>query len=600
MKSSKKKKSGTKESKPADSKAAFVPEPGFWKQYQFAALIAFILPFILYGYSITFGYVLDDGVVLSENKFVKKGFAGIWDILSTESFTGYWGDQMSMVEGARYRPLSIVTFAMEFQFLGLNPKVSHFLNVLLYSLTGVLLLKILSLFFPLRKDGKWFLGVPFAASLLFIAHPVHTEAVANIKGRDEILSFLLALTTLYSCHQYISSGKKYLLPLSAVLFLLALLAKESAVTFLAAIPLTLYFFQSRDVKKLLSAFFPLLLAVIIYLFIRNEAIGYLLNDGREITSLMNNPFVGTTADEKYATIFYTLGLYVKLLFFPHPLTHDYYPYQIPIINWGDARAIIPLFFYLAITAYALIFFRRRTVASFCILYFITTLSIASNIVFNIGTFMNERFLYMPSLGFCILTAHWFTEKIPSMVKNNSWKIAVGLGVPVMVTAAFSAKTMLRVPDWKDILSLDSAAVKVSTNSARINCFYGYDLYLEAQKVSGEEQLKLVDEATPYIERALKIYPKYPDALNAKAGLLALSYQNDNDLSKLLDAFYKVQMTHLVPFVDDYLNYLERVEADRSKLNEFYQRLGMALKKAGNVQKGEYYLKKGASLRIPPR
>lgn len=568
---------------------------GFWKAYRHGVLSVFILACILYGYSITFGYVLDDEVVLSENKFVRKGLAGIRHILTTESFTGYWGTQMDMVEGARYRPLSLVTFAIEYHFLGLNPKASHLVNVLLYACTGIVLLKILSLLFPLHEGAKWYAGVPFAASLLYIAHPIHTEAVANIKGRDEILSFLLALAALLASRQFIHSGKKYLLPLSAFLFLLALLAKESAVTFLAVIPLTLWFFQKTGFRKLLLAFLPLLLTAIAYLFIRTEAIGYLLKSGREIANLMNNPFLGTTAEQKYATIFYTLGLYVKLLFYPHPLTHDYYPYHIPIINWNDARAIMPAVLYAALILYALIFLRKKTITSYCILYFIITLSIASNLAFNIGTFMNERFLYMPSLGFCVLVAHWFTEKIPSMMKSDTCRKVLPLGLTVAAAAAFSAKTLLRVPDWKDYLTLDRAAVKVSVNSARINCFMGYDLYKEAQKAAGEEQLKLIEEASYYVERALKIYPQYPDALNAKAGLLALRYQHDRDLDKLLSGFYTIQMTHLLPFVDEYLNYLERTE-DPLRLVPFYQRLGSALKKTNQFSKGEYYLKKAGVLK----
>ena len=57
---------------------------------------------------------------------------------------------------------------------------------------------------------------------------------------------------------------------------------------------------------------------------------------------MNNPFlkiegnqwVPFSGAEKMATIFYTLGYYIKLLLVPHPLTHDYYPRHIDIMNWG--------------------------------------------------------------------------------------------------------------------------------------------------------------------------------------------------------------------------------------------------------------------------
>ncbi len=567
-------------------------QPSFRKDYKAAAFILFVFPFILYGYSITFGYVLDDELVLSENKFVKKGFAGIGDILANDSFTGYLGTQQHLVAGARYRPLSIITFAIEYQFLGLNPRVSHFINVLLYGATAVLLLWLLSLLFPLRGKAKWMTGMPFVAALLFVAHPVHTEVVANIKSRDEILSFLFALLALAASIKYVHHGKKYLPAISALAFFLALLAKENAITFLAVIPLALYFFvKDSSFKKILLSSIPLIVAAASYIILRHQVIGYLLDSGREITGLMNNPFLGATEAEKYATIFYTLILYVKLLFFPHPLTHDYYPYQIPIINWSDLRAFLPLVFYAGIIVYALVFFRKKTIASFCILYFIITLSIASNIVFPIGTFMNERFLYMPSLAFCILAAYWFAVKIPGWIKNESLKRAVSFGLIAVVIAGFSVKTITRVPAWKDSLSLDRAAVRVSTNSARANSFMGYGLYrkgLEAK--TAEEQLKLFDEAAPYVDRALSIYPEYPDALTAKAGLLTGYYQNDRNLDKLLDGFFKIQMTRPMPFVDEYLNYLERV-GERHNLIPFYQKLGTALKKKGNVQKGEYYLRK---------
>lgn len=570
----------------------FGQQSSFWKNYKVAAFILFVFPFILYGYSITFGYVLDDELVLSENAFVKKGFAGIKDILANDSFTGYLGTQQDLVAGARYRPLSIITFAIEYEFLGLNPQASHFINVLLYGVTALILLWLLSILIPAGESSKWFLGIPFAATLLFVAHPVHTEVVANIKSRDEILSFLFSLLALAATVKYVQHKKKYLLAVSAIMFFLALLAKENAITFLAVIPLALFFFvKDSSLKKLLIPSIPLFATAAAYIILRHQVIGYLLDSGKEITGLMNNPFLEATDAEKYATIFYTLILYVKLLFFPHPLTHDYYPYQIPIINWSDLRAFLPLVFYIAIIIYALVFFRKKTVASFCILYFIITLSIASNLVFSIGTFMNERFLYMPSLAFCILAGYWFTAKIPGWIKNESLKGAVSLGLMAVVISGFSVKTIARVPAWKDSLTLDRAAVKVSANSARANSFMGYGLYrkgLEAK--SAEEQLKLFDEATPYVDRALSIYPEYPDALTAKAGLMAGYYQNDRNLEKLLDGFYKIQMARPIPFVDEYLNYLEQVE-DKSKLNPFYQKLGTALKKKGNIQKGEYYFRK---------
>ncbi|MHC4425889.1 MAG: hypothetical protein ACYSYV_07320 [Planctomycetota bacterium] len=63
----------------------------FQEERHYPKLVLFILPFILYGYSLTFDYVLDDKLVLSENDFVKRGTAGIWDILTTDCLEGYFG-----------------------------------------------------------------------------------------------------------------------------------------------------------------------------------------------------------------------------------------------------------------------------------------------------------------------------------------------------------------------------------------------------------------------------------------------------------------------------------------------------------------------------
>ena len=112
-----------------------------------AYAIFFLLSIGLYFESLKFGYVLDDIMVDSENSFVQKGFGGIWDILSKESFTGYFGEQKDLVTGARYRPLSIVSFAIEFAIYGNTPKYSHLINILLYALIGCALYRFGKLIF---------------------------------------------------------------------------------------------------------------------------------------------------------------------------------------------------------------------------------------------------------------------------------------------------------------------------------------------------------------------------------------------------------------------------------------------------------------------
>jgi len=564
----------------------------FLKTYRFPLLVLLLVPFILYGYSITFTeYVLDDALVLSENNFVKKGFSGIGDILGNETFTGFLGTQQTLVEGARYRPLSLVTFAIEYGFLGLNPQVSHFINVLLYALSAMLLLRVLALFFPLAKNGKAFLSIPFIAALLFVLHPVHTEVVANIKSRDEILCLLFSLAALYYSYRYVTNDKMQNAVAAAFCFLLAILAKENAVTFLAIIPLCIYFFTQLPSKKIFVSIIPLAITTIVYFIIRHNALGFLFDSGKEVTLLMNNPFLGTTQDEKFATIFYTLLLYIKLLFFPHPLTHDYYPYHIPILKWADPRAFMSLIIYLALIIYALRNIRNKSVYAFCILFFIITISIVSNMFFPVGVFMAERFLYMPSIAFCLMLAYAFVNAVPQLEKRIPMMRNIASALLVIIIVGFSYKTIARVPVWKDTMSLNKSGAEVSVNSARAQQYYGYALYVEATKETNAEKKKqLLDEALPYVNHALSIHPTYTDALTCKAGIVAAYYQLNRDLDKLLNEFYRIQMTNPVPFVDQYLNYLDN-RADRAKLNNFYTNLGNGLKQKGNSEKGNYYLNK---------
>jgi len=83
---------------------------------------------------------------------------------------------------------------------------------------------------------------------------------------------------------------------------------------------------------------------------------------------MNQPFVEMTTAEKYATIVYTLGWYIKLLFIPHPLTHDYYPYHVPKMHWSDAGVLISLVVYFTMTVWAIYQVRRRNIYAYSIFF----------------------------------------------------------------------------------------------------------------------------------------------------------------------------------------------------------------------------------------
>ncbi len=573
----------------------------FFTHFKWAIPILVAVAVALYLPSIQYEFVLDDKIVYHDNQYVQKGLKGVWDILSTESFQGYFGEQKDFVFGARYRPLSIVTFAVEHEFFGLNPKVGHIGNIIFYALSVLLLLRVLSLFFPLKEGQAWWWSIPFIASLLFVLHPLHVEVVANIKGRDEIMTMMGAFGALYGTFKYIDTRKAYWLILSTIAYFLGLLSKENAITFLAVIPAAMYFFRKPVREDYIKTMVPLLITTIIYLIIRYQVIGYFLSSGKEITNLMNNPFVEMTGSEKLATIMYTLGLYLKLLFFPHPLTHDYYPYHIPIMNWTKPGTLISLFIYVGLGIHMLLAWKKRQLTSFLIFFYIATISIVSNIAFPVGTFMNERFVYISSVAFCVFMGYAAIQWIPKYLKPGTFKSFHGLGMLLILAyaAGFTYKTVDRLPAWKNTLSLNEAAIKISKNSARANVFTGTAYFNEYRATDDpEEKARLLDKAAPYIDRALEIHPSYNDALTMKSGIAAERFRVDSELEPLLEALYMVgQYRPNHEFLIQYLEYLSRQSYRNERMEQFYLDLGYRyhLIEKNQYHHGFFIINKGMEL-----
>jgi protein O-mannosyl-transferase len=566
-------------------KKPILPEiPSFdWSKHRLPLLIVGVLAFALYASSLSFGYVLDDTMVIEKNQFVQKGFSGIGDIFRFESFRGYFGEQKQLLEGDRYRPFSLATFAAEVGLFGKgNTFLGHFLNLLLYALTALMLYRVFLFMFP--KDEievvdvetsnfklQTFLSIPFLATALFIAHPLHVEVVANIKGRDEILALLGELSALYCTFKYINSNSSKYLIGSFVSILIAMLSKESAITFLAIVPLTAHFFTKATMGEKIKMTVPVIAATVVYLMMRINAIGYLL-DGKVVTDLMNNPFYGMTTGDRLATIFYTLLLYLKLHIFPHPLTHDYYPFQIPKMTWSDWQALLGLALYIGLVAVILRGWKNKTVWAYAAAFYLFTLSIVSNIVVSVGTFMNERFVYHASIAFCIAMAYLLTRQFMP-------KIAA-ISAAALLIIGFSGRTLMRVPDWKSGATLNASAMVNSPNSARANCFYGVSIWEEKymklpKDATNEQKNALLNEMRPYFDTSLRILPNYGSALKMWAGIAAEKHKIEGNLDNLLRDYERVNHSLIYePFILQYLTYVNGRMATRNdadKLMAFYTR-----------------------------
>ncbi|MFH2142780.1 MAG: tetratricopeptide repeat protein [Bacteroidota bacterium] len=465
-------------SKQVIKKIVQVPVKKKEKQFLLPYFSILIFSFILYGNTITNDYALDDSIVIVQNEFTKKGIDGIKDIMSYDTFTGFFGVQKKLVAGGRYRPFSLVTFAIEYEIFGENPHISHFINILLYAFTGMLIYSLLrKLLKKYNSNRKWYISIPFIATIIYLALPIHTEVVANIKGRDEILTFLGALLAMYYSIRYLATDKMKYLIFNFVVFFFALLSKENAITFVAIIPLTIYFFTDYKLSKNFVTVIPLLIATGIFLIIRQKVLGH-----PEVIStdeLMNNPFINSTRGEEIATVLFTWLIYLKLLVYPFPLTFDYYPKHIEIMSFSSPFVIASVIIFLVLIVIGLSGIMKKSLISYGILFFGISFSIVSNLLFNIGAFMNERFMYISSLGLTIVIAYIMVMIINKLIKNSRLSNVALAIVLILITGIYSSLSIARNPVWENDYVLFTHDVNVSFNSAKSTCSAGGKISEEA-------------------------------------------------------------------------------------------------------------------------
>lgn len=485
--------------------------------------IIFGLACLVYCNTVLNDYAQDDAIVITDNVFTKKGFQGISDHFTNELFYGFFQDESkaNLVSGGRYRPLSPAMFAIEYELFGGAPWIGHFMNVLLFGVTGVMLFLVLHSLFKKYKRKDLAVLLPFVATILYVTHPIHTEVVANIKGRDEILSLLGSLSAMYAMIRAHKEESLKWLALGTFFFFVALFSKENALTFVAVVPIALYYFKNAKPTELLRYTLPLAGAVVVFLMIRSTIVPLELGDAPR--ELMNNPFlklegnqyVDFTRAERLATIILTWGIYLKLLIFPHPLSHDYYPRQIDLATFGDWDVLLSLLIYIGMAAVAIRSLMNKSILGFSVIVFAATFSIVSNLFFPIGTNLSERFVYAASIGFSIALAYGIIEAANYLNNKGVIKLSnvkITLTFLIIVAGLYSIKTITRNMVWKNNYTLFTTDVKTSTRSAKLQNAAGGVKIDEAYRIKNETSKNLLlNEAVEHLNQAIEIHPAYKNA-----------------------------------------------------------------------------------------
>ncbi len=439
-----------------------------------------ILPFFLYGQSILFGFVLDDAAVLDHNSFVTSGLSGIPRILSTCYWQGYSNNYIGL-----YRPLSQLMFAMEWDISGGKAWLSHLLNILLYSACGVLIFDLI------RKISISPINAALVAAL-FIAHPIHTEVVANIKSRDEILAFFFFILVILRAERSgLSSTKDQVW--ASLLLLGGLLAKESSIMILPLTWLYLTLFKDQTPSKTLKNCILLILTGLLWLGWWFTVV-YYLSTPLGINYLDNTMVLCSGKFEHIGSGIYLIGLYLTKLILPLRLAYDYSFNQIPNHSFFSVEVLITLSLLLIGLYFVFTQRRSRPILFFGTAIVVFYLLLPSNLFITTGTTFGERLLFTPVFGFSLILFS-LLDRIPAK------KILTPLfGVLIIL---YSTQTLKRVPAWRSNETLFSEDIHRLSGSFKANNNYAA-IHLLENNTLGLSRQACLDTAVAYYKRAINI------------------------------------------------------------------------------------------------
>jgi tetratricopeptide (TPR) repeat protein len=221
---------------------------------------------------------------------------------------------------------------------------------------------------------------------------------------------------------------------------------------------------------------------------------------------------------------------IAQFFWPVSLSPDYSYNQISMITrWSSSEALIVVALVIATCGILALSYRFSRDTFFGLSFFFLTFSVVSNLFYEIGAIRADRWLYMPSLGLCLVVVLGLARAESSMM-DVSWKKALWL-VVTGILILLAGRTIVRNGEWRDQFTLYLKALETSPNSVKVRTYLGWQYYVRNELDKSLEQFRAAeaidpsyddlmthigvlylrqgknDEAISYFERALTLDPK---------------------------------------------------------------------------------------------
>jgi protein O-mannosyl-transferase len=405
-------------------------------------LFAFLIAVAIYLPSLGNGFAYDDVAIITLDERVRTFDAG-------SILTGpYWRDTTS----ALYRPLTTLSFAVDWRVSDGAPAWFHFTNVLWHGAATVLVLRLL-----LALGAG--VGAAVIGAALFAVHPVHVEAVANTVGRAELIAATFSLAAvLFWIGPARALDRPWRLAALSLLFLGALAAKESA----AVLPglLVVTDIARRRLRPGRAAVWlrrrvrPLAVlgaTLALFLLARSAVLGAITPaDIDPSLEVLQSPL------HRFYTALTAWPQYARLLFFPRTLLADYGP-RIMMPAVGPEPAVILGAMLVAVaTAGALLAWERgHPRAAAALLWFAVAILPVSNLLVPIGVLVAERTLYLPSVALSLAVLP-LSRQLGGV---RSRRAVLAAAVAVLIMLPLAMRTVSRIPDWRSTDDIFAALLR---------------------------------------------------------------------------------------------------------------------------------------------
>ncbi|MBN3038084.1 MAG: tetratricopeptide repeat protein [Candidatus Omnitrophica bacterium] len=451
----------------------------------FSCVLICALGLLAYANSLKGEFVWDDTNLIEKNVYVKD-FKHIPKLFTKDISS-------SAKQGSGFfRPLQMFTYMLDFKLWRLNPIGYHLINVLLHILSALCVF-----WFIMMLYDDHILSI--LTGLLFLLHPLHTEAVSYISGRSDPLALLFMLLAFIYYIKYLKIKNILSLLLMLIAYILALLSRE--ITLILPLLLLIYHYIFKEKLKS-GPFFSILGIAFVYIIIRATLLRSILAQAAE-----------TTFFQRLPGFFVAITTYIRLLFLPFGL-HMEYGNQ--TFSWAAPKAIFGLFIFVLSLVYILRDRERRDIYKFSLLWFFVALLPVSNL-YPLNAYMAEHWLYIPSIGFCLLLARPLTTLYDK--KRNFVIIS-----SILILVCYTFITVNQNDYWREPISFYQRTLCYAPDSARVYSELGL----------AYDDIGKPDKAIPAYKKAIEIDPGY----ERPHTYLGLAYRESGREKESLAAFKK--------------------------------------------------------------